>query len=237
MAEFKTILKSMMLRRKSEVVLKDLPPIWWQDTPIEVENWSDTKHIEDPREKEAVDAILAHALTEQDLSEKIERIAPHIASLRRLTGVAKSRPIATQIAGELQDDAYDKIVIFAYHTDAIQNLYNTLKDYNPVVVAGGMATADRQASIDTFQSDPKCRVFIGQITACSTAITLTAANQVAFVEMDWVPSTNAQAAKRCHRIGQTKPVIVRTFGLVNSVDEIVAKTLAKKARMISEALD
>jgi hypothetical protein len=30
---------------------------------------------------------------------------------------------------------------------------------------------------------------------------------------------------------------VRTFGLVNSVDEIVAKTLAKKAQMISEALD
>ena len=237
MAEFKTILKSVMLRRKSEIVLKDLPPIWWQDTPIEVENWSDTKHIEDPREQEAVNAILANALTEQDLSEKIEGIAPHIASLRRLTGVAKSRPIATQIAGELQDDAYEKIVIFAYHTDAIQNLYNTLKDYNPVVVAGGMTTADRQASIDTFQSDPKCRVFIGQITACSTAITLTAANQVAFVEMDWVPATNAQAAKRCHRIGQTKPVIVRTFGLVNSVDEIVAKTLAKKARMISEALD
>ena len=137
----------------------------------------------------------------------------------------------------MADDAYDKIVIFAYHTDAIQTLYDKLKDFNPVVVAGGMATADRQAAIDNFQDDPKVRVFIGQITACSTAITLTAANQVAFVEMDWVPAVNAQAAKRCHRIGQTKPVIVRTFGLVNSVDEIVAKTLAKKAQMISEALD
>jgi SNF2 family DNA or RNA helicase len=237
MAEFKTVLKSMMLRRKSEVVLKDLPPIWWQDTSIEVANWSDTKHIEDPREKEAVNAILANALTNEDLSEKIDGIAPHIASLRRLTGVAKAAPIATQIAGELADDAYDKIVIFAYHTDAIQTLYDKLKDYGPVVVAGGMPTAERQASIDTFQSDPKCRVFIGQITACSTAITLTAASQVAFVEMDWLNSTNAQAAKRCHRIGQLKPVIVRVFSLVNSVDEHVNKILARKAQMISEALD
>lgn len=237
MAEFKTVLKAMMLRRKSEVVLKDLPPVWWQDTPVEVDNWNDMKHIDDPREKEAVEAILMNSLTNQDLSSQIESVAPHIASLRRLTGVAKAAPIAAQIAGELADDAYNKIVIFAYHTDAIQTLYDRLKEFNPVVVAGGMGTAERQASIDTFQNDPNVRVFIGQITACSTAITLTAANQVAFVEMDWVPATNAQAAKRCHRIGQTKPVIVRTFGLVNSVDEIVSKTLAKKARMISEALD
>lgn len=237
MGEFKTVLKSIMLRRKSEVVLKDLPPIWWQDTPIEVDNWNDAKHIDDPKEAQAVEMILTHSLTNQDLSSEIESIAPHIASLRRLTGVAKAGPIATQIAGELQDDAYTKIVIFAYHTDAIQTLYDKLKDYHPVVVAGGMSQAERQASIDTFQNDAKVRVFIGQITACSTAITLTAANQVAFVEMDWVPATNAQAAKRCHRIGQTKPVIVRTFGLVNSVDEIVSRTLAKKARMISEALD
>ena len=237
MAEFKTVLKAIMLRRKSEIVLKDLPPIWWQDTSIEVANWSDTKHIEDPREKEAVDAILANALTNEDLSEKIDGIAPHIASLRRLTGVAKAAPIATQIAGELADDAYDKIVVFAYHTDAIQTLYDKLKDFNPVVVAGGMPTAERQAAIDNFQTDPKVRVFIGQITACSTAITLTAANQVAFVEMDWLNSTNAQAAKRCHRIGQLKPVIVRVFSLANSVDEHVNKILARKAQMISEALD
>lgn len=237
MTEFKTVLKAIMLRRKSEIVLKDLPPIWWQDTSIEVANWSDTKHIEDPREKEAVDAILANALTNEDLSEKIDGIAPHIASLRRLTGVAKAAPIATQIAGELADDAYDKIVIFAYHTDAIQTLYDKLKDFNPVVVAGGMPTAERQAAIDNFQTDPKVRVFIGQITACSTAITLTAANQVAFVEMDWLNSTNAQAAKRCHRIGQLKPVIVRVFSLANSVDEHVNKILARKAQMISEALD
>lgn len=237
MGEFKTVLKSIMLRRKSEVVLKDLPPIWWQDTPIEVDNWNDAKHIDDPKEAQAVEMILTHSLTNQDLSSEIESIAPHIASLRRLTGVAKAAPIATQIAGELADEAYDKIVIFAYHTDVIQTLYDKLKDYHPVVVAGGMSQAERQASLDALQDDPKVRVFIGQITACSTAVTLTAANQVAFVEMDWVPATNAQAAKRCHRIGQTKPVIVRTFGLVNSVDEIVSRTLAKKARMISEALD
>ncbi len=89
MEEFKTVLKAIMLRRKGEVVLKDLPPIWWQTAPVEIDNWSDRKHIDDPRQAEAVDMILAHSLTNQDLAAEIESIAPHIASLRRLTGVAK----------------------------------------------------------------------------------------------------------------------------------------------------
>jgi SNF2 family DNA or RNA helicase len=100
-----------------------------------------------------------------------------------------------------------------------------------------MASADRQAAIDNFQNDPSVRCFVGQVTACNAAITLTAANQVVFAELDWTNSTNAQAAKRAHRIGQTRPVFIRVFSLANSVDEIVSRVLTNKARMISEVLD
>lgn len=237
MGEFKDILKSIMLRRKADKVLTELPPIWWQDAVVEAEGWSDTKHIEDDREREAVELIIQSAVTQDDLSAKLDNIAPHLASLRRLTALAKAKPIATQLASELKDHAYDKVVVFAYHKAALEVLREELSDFNPAYVVGGLANQERQSEIDRFQSDKDCRVFIGQITACSTAITLTAANQVVFVELDWVPATNAQASKRCHRIGQSKPVIVRAFGLANSCDEIVARTLAKKTQMISEVLD
>jgi SNF2 family DNA or RNA helicase len=95
----------------------------------------------------------------------------------------------------------------------------------------------RQTAIDQFQANPKVRVFIGQLQACSTAITLHAANQVVFVEQSWTPSDNAQAAKRCHRIGQKNPVFVRMLGLAKSVDEAVAKVLARKSQMISELME
>lgn len=237
MAEFKTILKSIMLRRKAESVLKELPPLWWQDAVIEADGWNDTNHIADEREREAVELIIQNALSQEDLSDKVDTIAPHIASLRRLTATAKAKPIAAQLSAELKDRAYDKVVVFAYHKAALEILRAELAEFNPAYIVGGLGNQERQAEIDKFQNDPDCRVFIGQITACSTAITLTAANQVVFVELDWVPATNAQASKRCHRIGQSRPVIVRSFGLANSVDEIVARTLAKKTQMISEALD
>jgi len=237
MGEFKSVLKSIMLRRRSENVLTELPPLWWQDSVVEVQDWDDMKHIEDEAEREAVELILQSAVTQEDVAGQLEKIAPHMASLRRLTALAKAKPIAAQLAGELADNAYDKVVVFAYHRAALEALREGLADFNPAYVVGGLGNQERQSEIDRFQADPNCRVFIGQITACSTAITLTAANQVAFAEMDWVPAVNAQASKRCHRIGQSKPVIVRAFALANSVDEIVARTLSKKAQMISEALD
>lgn len=237
MAEFKTILSLVMLRRKAENVLKELPPLWWQDTVVEVDGWSDMAHVESDHERQAVELILQNAVTQGNLSDKLGEIAPHMASLRRLTALAKAKPIAAQLAGELRDNAYDKVVVFAYHKAALETLREGLAEFNPAYIVGGLGGQERQAEIDRFQNDPKCRVFIGQITACSTAITLTAANQVVFAEMDWVPAVNAQASKRCHRIGQSKPVIVRSFALANSTDEVVARTLAKKAQMISEALD
>lgn len=237
MAEFKTILSSILLRRKAENVLKELPPLWWQDTVVEVDGWSDMAHVESEHERQAVELILQNAVTQGDLSDKLGEIAPHMASLRRLTALAKAKPIAAQLAGELRDNAYEKVVVFAYHKAALEALREGLAEFNPAYIVGGLGNQERQAEIDRFQTDATCRVFIGQITACSTAITLTAANQVVFAEMDWVPAVNAQASKRCHRIGQSKPVIVRSFALANSTDEVVARTLAKKAQMISEALD
>lgn len=237
MAEFKGVLGKIMLRRKAENVLKELPPLWWQDAAVEVDGWSDFAQVENPDERKAIELILQNAVVEDDLSDKISSIAQHMAQIRRLTGIAKAKPIAAQISAELRDNAYEKIVIFAYHRQVMETLRDELAEFNPAYIVGGMGGADKQAEIDAFQQNETCRVFIGQITACSTAITLTAANQVAFVELDWVPANNAQAAKRAHRIGQTKPVIVRAFGLAGSVDELVARALAKKARMISEALE
>lgn len=237
LAEFKTILRSIMLRRKTETVLKDMPAILWGESSIEVRGWNDMTHIEDPAEREAVELILQQSVAREDVGAKLEEVAPHLAGLRRLTALAKVKPLAEQLAAELSDNAYEKVIVFAFHRAALESLRDSLAEFNPAYIVGGLGNQERQSEIDRFQNDKTCRVFIGQINACATAITLTAANQVVFVELDWTNSTNAQAAKRAHRIGQTKPVFVRVFSLANSVDEIVSRVLTNKAKMISEVLD
>jgi SNF2 family DNA or RNA helicase len=102
---------------------------------------------------------------------------------------------------------------------------------------GGTDPERREKNIKKFIHNPLCRVFIGNIRAAGIAITLTAASEVAFVESSWVPADNAQAAMRVHRIGQTRPVRCRFFGLVNSSDEKVQQVLKRKTRDITKLFD
>jgi SNF2 family DNA or RNA helicase len=80
-------------------------------------------------------------------------------------------------------------------------------------------------------------VFIGNIHAAGTAITLTAAHHVWFVEQDWVPGNNAQAIMRCHRIGQKNNVSVQFISLDNSLDHTIMLILKRKTRELTEIFD
>ena len=119
----------------------------------------------------------------------------------------------------------------------IKWLQHLLRPYGVVTLFGETPAEKRQKHIDKFQRNPKCRVFIGQIVAAGTGITLTAASEVMFVEASWNPAENAQAAMRAHRIGQTRPVRVRFMGLANSIDEKIQTVLRAKAKAIAEILD
>ena len=92
-------------------------------------------------------------------------------------------------------------------------------------------------NVDSFQNNKKTRVFIGNITAAGTAITLTAAHNVVFAECEWVPAMMAQAAMRCHRIGQKNPVTIRFFSLSNSIDERISEKIKRKTKELTEIFD
>ena len=68
----------------------------------------------------------------------------------------------------------------------------------------GMARFKTEAA---FQNG-EIEVFIGGINAAGEAITLTRADTVIFVEMDWVPAALLQAEDRIHRVGQKANCLV-----------------------------
>lgn len=248
--ELKGVLAKTMLRRKKEDVLKDLPPIRFTDEVVEageVDLW-DTA-FKTYLLPDTTDKLRAKLIAEEELAEKavevavdlqasgkitsrgvqtLEAMAQSVSTLRRFVGLQKVEPIANMVAEELMLGAYDKIVIFAVHKDVIKQLERRLKKFKPVVVYGATSSEFRQAHIDRFQTDPNCCIFIGNIQAAGTSITLTAAHTILFAEQDWVPGNNAQAAMRCHRIGQKNPVVVRFVGLANSMDSKVSSVLRRK---------
>ena len=231
--ELGSLIRQFMLRRRPEEVLTELPPLSWGDVVLDPKQISAEleEFLNSPGYAELAAVIEGAIEGEQSLE------IPHMATLRKLTGTAKAGAAAELIASELESKAYPKIVIFAWHHEVLDVLQRQLQHFGVARVDGGTPSATRQRAIDGFQSDPAVKVFLGQIRACGTAVTLTASNQVAFVEASWSPADNLQAAKRCHRIGQTKPTMVRMFSLAGSIDEVVTRILARKARMTSEIED
>lgn len=262
--ELRRAMAPHILRRRKTDVLKELPPIRFDEvliesTPIQREvfdcyfdnyysypserRWP--AFLEDiARQSQQLEALRASGLlgdggnlAPDTAASALALLEPKVRSLRRYVGLQKVPKALELIRGELEAGAYDKIVVFAVHKDVLCELENGLRDYGAVKIYGGTAPRRRAKYISRFQEDPTCRVFLGQVVAAGTAITLTAAHQVLFVEADWTPANNQQAAMRVHRVGQTKPVTVRFAAMANSIDQRITRVLKQKTRVLVELFD
>lgn len=250
--ELKQILAPLMLRRRKDDVLKDLPPILYTDvvvepSPIDLERWfpevmvrmktEETLMREIAEEQAAIDAVVNLTGLGKDGLTALAGLNTKTSQTRRYVGLQKTPAIASIVKSELEAGAYDKIVLFAWHRDVIVDLQERLKDFHPLTLFGGTPPEKRDSHIRKFQNIPKHRVIICNIKAAGTAITLTAAHQIGMVECSYVPGDNAQAVMRVHRIGQGKPVTARFFSLADSTDEKVQRVLRRKTRDLTQLFD
>ena len=230
--ELMGLLRQCWMRRKPEDVEVELPPISWATTLIDPKLTGELKEYMASPEYEKIKAVVQAAV------EKDGNLAvPSLSTIRRLTGLAKAGPSADLIRDELEGGEYQKIVVFYIHREVGNQLQQRLGDFGLVRVDGATPANARQQLIDRFQTDPEVRVFLGQLKTCGTAINLQRASQVTFVESSWTPADNAQAAKRCHRVGSKNPVFVRMITLQGSIDEAVNNVLRRKAAMVSQIED
>lgn len=223
--ELRSILSPHMLRRLKKNVLKDLPKVMRSEVIIE----PDLKKLPLIRDE---DKELLRILQLTEPNEQIKALelnASSIATLRRYCGLQKVFPLCELIESELQNNAYDKIVIFCIHKEIASQITHSLSRFGAVLVNGTVSASNRQKAIDDFQSAKNTRVFVGNIQAAGTNITLTAAHQMVFIEEDYVPGNNDQAVARCNRIGQTMPVNVRFARMSNSIDQKINEILLRKS--------
>ena len=245
---FKKLLEPLMMRRLKKDVATEMPSITFSDVFVTAGPVDHTKHftkyinLKDFEDRSALDAQLAVEdklirATHGDLTTMLLMDAKRSSTLRRYVGLQKVDAVGDMVAQELKDKAYSKLVIFAIHRGVIETLRERFAKQGVVTLYGGTPPEKKQYNIDRFQTDEGCRIFIGNIQAAGTAISLTAAHNVLFAETDWVPGNNAQAAMRVHRIGQTNPVSVRFAVLPGSIDDAVMVTVRRKAFDLAAVFD
>ena len=106
-----------------------------------------------------------------------------------------------------------------------------------VKIDGSVAAKSRTEIVQEFQDNPSIRLFVGNIKAAGVGITLTAAHNVAFLELPWTPGELDQAEDRCHRIGQKNAVNVWYLLPKNTIEEKMAELIDEKRKVITAVLD
>jgi hypothetical protein len=128
-----------------------------------------------------------------------------------------------------------KLVVFAHHRRVIAELLAGL-GARAVQLTGSCTAESRSEAVERFQTDPSVSVFVGSIRAAGVGLTLTAASQVLFLELDWSPAVMSQAEDRCHRIGQAGNVLVTYLVFQGTLDEKIAEMLVSKQSTINRIL-
>jgi SWI/SNF-related matrix-associated actin-dependent regulator of chromatin subfamily A-like protein 1 len=251
----KKLLKKIMLRRLKKDVMKDLPPLLYGSVYVEPgavwpekQKCFDKYYGPDPKKNELVAKLREQA----EIVKAIANSFPHdgmnmvdalsmagdsIAELRQFVGLQKVEPTVDLVDRELMTGAYKKIVIFAHHQSVLEGLKKGLKKYGAEILNGKTSKKKRQRIIDSFQKDPKKQVILCNIAVAGSAITLTAANHVLFVERDWVPGNNAQAIMRIHRYGQSLNCYVRFVSIHGTMDQRIANVLLRKTKDLTKIFD
>lgn len=228
MGDLRERLEPFILRRKKSDVLPDLPPLRLETLFLDGVLSRELSVL-----SAEISGQIEQAIAERGI-EGLQAIAPHVAKLRRLTGILKVAGVVETVKNEVPHDG--KIVLFAYHTGVIEQLEAELIEagFGVVVVDGACPAGFRSSRVERFQSDPGIQVFIGQLTAAGTGLTLTAASECVIVESSWVPAENEQAAMRIHRIGQRNACRVRFATLADSLDEKINRAVMRKAADIAQ---
>lgn len=129
-----------------------------------------------------------------------------------------------------------KVVVFAWHIDVIDALADGLSEFNPVTMTGKDSDTKKMKAQDTFNLDPGCRVFIGNLKSAGAGVPLHAANHSIFVETNWVPGDLRQAMRRTTHVTKTTPTTCDILTVRHSMSSRVLATILEKEIVIEKTI-
>ena len=130
-----------------------------------------------------------------------------------------------------------KAIVFSNWESMTEVAKEKLKAYNPAYITGNTKADDRMNEVTRFQNNKNCKVIIGTIGAMGTGLTLTAAQNVIFLDSPWNMALKAQAEDRAHRIGTQGTVNVITLVCKNTIDERIEELVEKKGQIADALVD
>ncbi|KAL5480577.1 IRC5 [Sanghuangporus weigelae] len=131
-----------------------------------------------------------------------------------------------------------KVLLFSQFTtmlDIIEAWAIEFKGWNLCRIDGSYGPGERREEMRRFQESGEHpdapRLFLLSTRAGGLGINLTAADTVIFYDQDWNPQMDMQAQDRCHRIGQTKPVLIFRVVTAHTIEDTIMRRATEKRKL------
>jgi len=227
------LVDNLMIRRRKEDVLKQLPPKARHVVPLGIE-----RRKEYELAQRSFGLWLAKFHPKKRKKSLRAAALVKLAALKKLAAQLKLKAVFDWVDGFLHDSE-EKIILYAVHHSVLGELEKRYKDCC-VRVDGTITGHKRQNAVDKFLTNGKCRVFLGQIKATGVGWSAKGVSTTAFVEYAWSPATHTQAEDRTHGIGRGQEGIhSRSFWLVakGTIEERLVGLLQAKQKTINRTID
>lgn len=157
-----------------------------------------------------------------------------IGTLRKLAARAKMVAVIEWVDSVIESG--NKVVIAAHHREIVNELATR---YGNLKIQGGMdvSLVEEHKAIFQERSVDDAPVIVLSIQAAKTGHTLTAAQDVLFVELPWTWADVEQTYSRCHRLGQKGSVTATYLLCEGTIDEKIFDVVERKRGIVSVAID
>jgi len=197
------------------------------------------KHIE----RESVAELSSGEVTTPNVLTKLLRLSQLTGGYIKSDDGERVESVSTAKMSALLDiieeclDAGKKLVIFARFVPEIEAIarWLTQSKIGYALIKGDVK--DRAEQVAKFQTDPDCKVFIGQLQTTGMGLTLTAADTAVFYSLSYNFADYEQAKARIHRIGQTNKCTYIHLVAKGTIDEQVLSALAAKKNIADLVVD
>ncbi len=234
----------LMLRRKKEEVLTDLPEK--EETLVWLEMGDDQRSVYDKARKGFL-ALIEETLKDKEVTQAAMEILTALLRLRQLAVAPRLADSGYEEIGSCKMDFLEyflddleaenhKVLIFSQFVSALKIVAGQMdrRGFSYAYLDG--STRDREGEINRFQDEGGPSVFLISLKAGGVGINLTAADYVVLLDPWWNPAVENQAVDRAHRIGQKRSVMVYKPIVKDTVEEKILELQESKKHLSAELI-
>lgn len=240
MEEWKQFTSNLIIRRKKEDVLPDLPPIRRSYRNCDLAEEVEEAYAEQMRGfmKEYADGEVTQM--------KFLNLLAYITKMRQLVAMSKI-PDTIEEIDEVLLGSEEKVVVFVHHIAAAQAIMRKMIercadagfDWEPVWLQGGMDNVQRDEVIEAF-TNGKSRVMVASQLASGEGVDglQKVCGHAIMHERQWNPANEEQCEGRFSRIGSVKSsILVKYMIAIGTIDEWLTNLIDEKRVDITATLD